>query len=690
LIDGIVAASGTESIEDRSKMKLREIARLNTISKTFLILTLILSAGLGTVLVKKSRATFEFLMEMKGTAMADFLGRVGIKSVMNKDLSALEGYVKETLKDSDVAFVAFYDAEKKQLTQTSREPKDTTSLFIQEREIRNGGDGILGYLKMGYSRSAVSGNRFSDLQMVIVTTLIVLTLLSLGGVAVVRNTALPLGHLVEVIEKVAEGDLTAEVKPDVDPQGDEAGILARAFAKMSTRLKGVIKTVQDASHQITFIMEQAVAGAKRIGESTIHQADEAARTSSSVDEMNSSMNKISKNIGVLSSAAQDTSYSLAEMSAAIRQAADSTGALSTSVEETASSLSLMSGTIKEVAGHIDTLLLYAEEATTSVTQMNTSIEGVEKNAKESALLAEKVSQEAAELGIGAIKQTIDGMEQIKKTVEKSAYIIHKLDERAKKIGNILTVIDGVTRQTNMLALNASILAAQAGNEGKGFSVVSEEMKNLADRTEASTTEIAQLIRDVQSDTTDAVGSVKEGLRSVEEGVRRSSHAKESLNQIMETSKQSSVMSRQIEKATLEQVNATNQMTQLMEKVSVMVMKINTAMTDLENGTFKITQASGKMNSITQQVQTYLEEQAKGSIQINDAGNRVRVQIQQIATAIDQQKKGIEILTNSILEIQQMTQVNVQTAQQVNQAMEGLTGQTNLLKKEVHHFKIKNV
>ncbi|HZR46265.1 MAG TPA: methyl-accepting chemotaxis protein, partial [Candidatus Manganitrophaceae bacterium] len=328
-----------------------------------------------------------------------------------------------------------------------------------------------------------------------------------------------------------------------------------------------------------------------------------------------------------------------------------------------------------------------EEAGSSISEMNASIEEVEKNAKESALLTEKVNQEAAELGAIAIEQTIDGMEQIKKTVEKSSLVINKLDERTEKIGKILVVINEVTRQTNLLALNASVLAAQAGNEGRGFAVVADEMKALANRTSSSTTEIIQLIRDVQTETKDAVLSVQEGLKSVEEGVRRSIQARGPLNKILESSKRSSEMSRHIENATLEQVKATGQMNQLMQRVNEKVRQIHTTMKELEGGTLNITQSSEKMNSITQQVQIATEEQAKGSKQISDAGENVIWQIEQIANAIKEQKKGNEVIQKSILEIEQITKLSVQMAQEMNQAMEGLIGEANLLKGEVNQFKI---
>lgn len=674
-------------------MALEKSSTLNSISKRFLIPTLIfmvvLLGGLGTIMIKKNHDTIQSLMESKANTLADLLAQISANYVMNYDLSALEIFVKETLKDPEVAFVIFYDADKKALTESSKAPNDTSSLLVYDREIRNvRGDGKpIGFFKVGYSQLALSNNLRSGIQTVVVSNVIALTLLILGVTFLFRGITQPLGHLVGVIEKVADGDLTHQVSPELVDRNDEMGTLASAFSKMSLSLKGVIKKIQDASQQVIQVAEQGFAGARKISEGANHQAEAAAKTSSSVEEMNASINNIAENISSLSSSAENTASSLTEMSAAISQVANSTVALSTSVEDTSSSLLQMSSAIKQVAGHVNTLSSYAEEATSSIAEMNLSIGEVEKNAKESAILTERVNQEASELGAIAIEQTIDGMEQIKKTVEKSSNVINKLGDRTEKIGKILTVIDGVTRQTNLLALNASILAAQAGNEGKGFAVVADEMKNLADRTAASTTEISQLIRDVQSEAKDAVSSVREGLQSVEEGVRRSTLARGSLNKILESSKRSSGMSRHIENATLEQVKATGQMNQLMQKVSDMVQQIHSAMKEMEGGIVNITQSSEKMKTITQQVQIATEEQAKGSKQINDAGENVIWQIQQIANAINEQKKGNEVIIKSIIKIQQITQLSVQMANEMNQAMGGLTGQANLLKGEVNHFKI---
>src|SRR5581483_10355711 len=339
----------------------------------------------------------------------------------------------------------------------------------------------------------------------------------------------PLVQLVGVMGQVAQRDLTVEVESKVGAARDEVGLLADAFGRMSSSLKGVIKKIQNSSQQMTSVVDRMLIDTKKVNDGAIRQAKAAEKTSSSIEQMNASVKNISENVDSVSTSALETSSSIGQMSAAISQVASNTTILSSSVDETTSALLQMSGSIKEVVGYIDVLSASAEETTSSITEMSASIQDVGKNAKESALLTEKVSRDAAELGLVAIEKTIEGMEKIKKTVDKSTYVINKLDERTEHIGKILTVIDEVTRQTNLLALNAAILAAQAGNEGKGFAVVAEEIKSLADRTATSTKEISQLIRNVQSEAKDAVVSIKEGSRSVEEGVGLSINARESLS-----------------------------------------------------------------------------------------------------------------------------------------------------------------
>jgi signal transduction histidine kinase len=223
-------------------MSFQKLLTLNSISKKFLIPTLffmvILLGGLGTIMIKQNHATIESLMESKANALANVFSQISASYVMNFDLMALEVFVKEALKDSDVVFVVFYDADRKPLTESSKPPSDMTSLSIYDREIRSlRGDGKpVGYLQIGYSQQTLSKNLRSGIQTVVLSNLVAFILLILGVTILFRGITQPLGHLVGIIEKVAKGDLTARVASRLADRHDEMGVLARSFNRMSEEL----------------------------------------------------------------------------------------------------------------------------------------------------------------------------------------------------------------------------------------------------------------------------------------------------------------------------------------------------------------------------------------------------------------------------------------------------------------------
>ena len=527
--------------------------------------------------------------------------------------------------------------------------------------------------------------RFSFLSFVLFSSTLIVTLLVsfLNSKSVSRQVNM-LQEMVRAVSAISAGNLNYQLQ--VQGHG-EIGEFAKAFSKMVIGLRGVVSGIHEGSGRITSVANQMVANTKKVNDGAIHQSKASEKTASSIAEIDASLKNIAESVDSLSSSAETTSSSLTEMSAAISQVAGSALHLSSFVEDSTAAILEMSSSIKQVAENVNQLSSNAEETTSSIMEMNTSIKQVEENAKESAHLTEMVSRDATELGSGAIEKTIQGMERIKETVEKSSTVIHKLDERTAHIGKILTVIDDVTRETNLLALNAAILAAQAGSEGKGFAVVADEIKSLADRTATSTREIVQLIHDVQSETKGAVASINQGLESVKEGARLSILSRESIQKILESSKRSSEMSRQIEKATLEQAQATHQVTKLMEKVNVMIRQVNRAMQEQEKSTAHISDAAEKMRSITRQVKISTEEQAQGSKQINQAMENVTMQIQQIARAMSEQKRGNEVIQKAITEIHQVTQLSVEMVGEMNQAAEGLILQADSLNGQVNHFKV---
>ena len=196
---------------------------------------------------------------------------------------------------------------------------------------------------------------------------------------------------------------------------------------------------------------------------------------------------------------------------------------------------------------------------TAMEEMSATVVEIAKNSGEAAN-ASKEARDMAVKGGDVVKKTLDGMGRIASSVEKSANTIKVLEKSSAQIGEIVKVIDDIADQTNLLALNAAIEAARAGEQGRGFAVVADEVRKLAEKTSKATKEIADMIKVIQVDTKNAVSAMDEGTKEGKAGVSLASEAGAALDKIVETVKRVSDMIAQIATAAEEQSATTEEIT----------------------------------------------------------------------------------------------------------------------------------
>jgi twitching motility protein PilJ len=192
----------------------------------------------------------------------------------------------------------------------------------------------------------------------------------------------------------------------------------------------------------------------------------------------------------------------------------------------------------------------------SVLQMAGRINDVSGQAQETAAVARQ-SLSAAESGLRAVQNTIGGMNSIRDQIQETSKRIKRLGESSQEIGEITELISDITEQTNVLALNAAIQAASAGEAGRGFSVVAEEVQRLAERSGDATRQIAALVKTIQTDTQDAVGAMERSTQGVVEGTRLSDAAGTALGEIDRVSRQLSELIGQISNQALSEAKSAN-------------------------------------------------------------------------------------------------------------------------------------
>ena len=380
-------------------------------------------------------------------------------------------------------------------------------------------------------------------------------------------------------------------------------------------------------------------------------AADASRQLEEVSETVTAFGLISESAGLaddavkrLSEGAQEAAGSVSALDGSIWEIAESTEVLRNTMEEAGSATIEMTASIRQIAEGAERLGESSQATRESLARLDESIHSVESNAAET----HRVSEDAlghARAGIEKVTEFQTGMREIDESFHNVQATIDRLAERSRSIDEIVSLIDEVVSRTHLLALNASIIAAQAGEQGRAFSVVAGEVRELADLTSRSTKEIADHVAAVRSQVDEAVEVVEIGAARLATGRKLSVETGESLRQIHEGSERATGMTRLIADATELQTTELGAVQTAMNDMNALVEQITRATREQSMASGAVLTGLDQMRDLCETLTRSCASQANESRQITGSASSLAESVEEIRGVVSFQKDQ----SNRILE-----------------------------------------
>ncbi len=498
-----------------------------------------------------------------------------------------------------------------------------------------------------------------------------------------RDITRPLNELIHLAREMAEGHF--DVRPHVFSD-DEVGKLARSFGGTRNALRALLSRIESSGIAITAGVRAMTTGTTALLSGAHEQQDLNAMSSDSVKSVSGEARSVLGAVDKVAGLSYDAAGAAMELNASSTEVARRMEDLFKSVEKTSSSTMEIDATARETSNRTNELAGVGNEVLTFVTEMDAAVAEITRTAHATSDLSNQVRNDAA-AGRKAVTETVDGIRKTQDSTGRAVDAFNELQKSVGKIDQIVEFIDSVTDETKLLSLNAAIIAAHAGENDYGFSVIAEEVRNLSERTRRATSEIAGIIHGLQPVTRQAVAALDEGVSNIEHTVGLASQASESLNKIVGSADGSQTMVRKISKAIEEQAQASRHLRDVTGRVSDTIREIHRATEGQADGTRLLAAEAERVRDIAQQVNRSAEEQRVAAGGIATAMEQMAGDVRDIRDRLERQLTQAEQIAGASETTLSIAKKNSTIAEDFNRELEALFASASAFEEEVGRFRV---
>ncbi len=426
-----------------------------------------------------------------------------------------------------------------------------------------------------------------------------------------------LGEMSQTISMRSERDVLGNAFSQMLDYLNEMAAMAAAIAQGDLTVEIALRSGKDSFGQTIRTMRT---GLQALIQQIRTSAEEIAATGSTISSLTEQDMELVQHV---QGSVTDMVSTMFEMEASVEHVAQNMEMLSVAVEETLSSVSSTSQSMHNIAAKTSNLAQQTQRMITDVNHSVEALEGVAEQTNLSRQFTQETIENALE-GQRAVEQVRESMDLIEYSNQNAEDTITRFVHLSQEIGTILDVIQGVTEQSSLLALNASIIAAQAGSHGRGFSVIAEEMRNLANEVAASTKNIGEIVKTLQEETNVVVQMIHDGTAKIGDGVSRTQQAQERLEQIIASVRRSSDVVAKIADALDVQMTTSHNVMDTMKHVNTMTTEITEGTNQQRVWTMQIKDAVEHISELATHTHQATSEQLNGVRRVLEAADNVKM------------------------------------------------------------------